>query len=322
MAYYLVTGGAGFIGSHVVERLLGNGHRVRVLDNFSTGRKENLEFSSTSVDSSLLEVVEGDLRDLEVVTKSASGVGGVFHFGAAPSVVRSVEDPVTTSAVNIMGTLNLLVAARDQGAERVVFSSSASVYGSNADGRRILSEDEVGAPLSPYALSKLTGERYMGLFSHLYGLKTVTLRYFNVFGPRQNPMGEYAAVIPRFVKFALEGKALPVFGDGHQTRDFTYVENVVEATVLAMESPVEGGEVFNVAGGQPISILKMVEVLEEIFNQKLEVTNMPPRRGDVRHSSADIELSKTRLGYKPVVPFAEGLKYTVSVFRAKADEGP
>lgn len=316
MALYLVTGGAGFIGSHLVERLLGDGHRVRVLDDFSSGRKENLELGP-AIDTSLLEVIEGDLRELDVVGKAAKNVDGVFHLGAVPSVVRSVEDPLTTTAVNVMGTLNVLLAARDQGVGRVVFASSASVYGSNADGRS-LSEGEVGAPLSPYALSKLAGEKYMGLFSRLYGLKTVTLRYFNVFGPRQDPEGDYAAVIPRFIKFALAGKPLPVFGDGLQTRDFTYVDNVVEANLLAMSSPVEGGEVFNIAAGKPISILEMASVLEEIFGLKLEVVNMPPRPGDVRHSFADVELSKAVLGYDPEVSFAEGLEYTVSAYRAEA----
>lgn len=313
MSYYLVTGGAGFIGSHLVERLVLDGHRVRVLDNFSTGRKENFDFSP-SADPSLLEVVEGDLRDIDLMVQVAEGVAGIFHLGAVPSVTRSVKDPLNSASVNIMGTLHTLTAARKQGVRRVVFASSSSVYGSNADGRP-LGEEEVGEPLSPYALSKQAGEGFMRLFSDLYGLETVSLRYFNVFGPRQNPHGDYAAVIPRFITFALAGEPLPVYGDGNQTRDFTYVDNVVEATVLAMHARINGGEVFNVASGRPVSLMDMVEALEKILGRGLKVTMLPPRPGDIRHSAADIERSRLSLGYDPSISFSMGLEYTVSAFR-------
>lgn len=312
MAYYLVTGGAGFIGSHLVEKLLADGHRVRVLDDFSTGRKENITFNPP-LDTSLLEVVEGDLRDSDVVNKVAKGVEGVFHLGAVPSVSRSVEDPTYTTSVNIVGTLNLLLAARDQGVGRVVFASSSSVYG-NANGRP-LSEEDVGSVLSPYALSKRTGEDYMRLFHELYGLKTVSVRYFNVFGPRQDPRGEYAAVIPRFITFALRGEPLTIFGDGHQTRDFTYVGNVVRGTMLAMQNHVEGSEVFNVASGSPMTLLEMVATLEGILSKKLEIVHLSPRPGDVKYSAANIDLSRLRLGYSPEITFAEGLRRTVEAFR-------
>lgn len=311
MAYYLVTGGAGFIGSHIVEQLLEDGHRVRVLDNFSTGRKENLIYGP-SIDTSLMEIVEGDLRDSNVVNKVAEGVEGVFHIGAVPSVIQSVEDPMYTTSVNILGTLNLLLAARDNGVGRVVFASSSSVYG-DANGRP-LSEKDVGSTQSPYALSKKTGEDYMRLFHQLYELKTVSVRYFNVFGPRQNPQGEYAAVIPRFITFALGGEPLTIFGDGLQTRDFTYVGNVVRGTISAMQAQLEGGEVFNVASGSPMTLLEMVSTLEDILHRKLEKTHLAPRPGDIRYSAADIDYSRDRLGYSPEISFAQGLRRTIETF--------
>ncbi len=318
MAVYLVTGGAGFIGSHLVERLLREEHRVRVLDDFSTGRKENLAFGP-SVDVSRMEVVEGDLRDLAVTAQAASGVVGIFHLGAVPSVSLSVKDPIPTTEVNIVGTLHVLKAASDHGVGRVVFSSSSSVYG-NANGRP-LSEAEVGMPLSPYALSKRTGEEYMRLYSHLHGLETVSLRYFNVFGPRQNPLGEYAAAIPRFITFALRGEPLPIYGDGRQTRDFTYIDNVVEATLLAMEAPIEGGEVFNVAAGNPVSLLELVATLEDILGQSLEVVHLPARPGDIRHSAAKLDRTSRGLGYTPKVSLTQGLQDTVEAFRNSFSRG-
>ena len=318
MAFYLVTGGAGFIGSHMVKRLLMDGHRVRVVDDFSSGRKENLIFGPP-VDTSHLEVIEGDLRDLDLIFRAAAGVEGIFHLGAVPSVNRSVKDPITTTDVNVIGTLNVLKAASDNGAGRVVFASSSSVYGGKADGR-LLTEEEVGVPLSPYALSKKAGEEYMQLFSHLYGLKTVCIRYFNVFGPRQDPQGEYAAVIPRFITFALRGEALPIYGDGRQTRDFTYIDNVVAGTTLAMQAPIEGGEVINVAAGTPYSLLELVEALEGVLGRELEVVHLPPRPGDIRHSAANIALSGARLGYSPTVSFAQGLKDTVEAFRSTSSK--
>ena len=318
MAIYLVTGGAGFIGSHLVEKLLKDGHQVRILDDFSTGRKENLIFNPAP-DNSSLRVFKGDLCDADTVGKAASGVDGIFHLGAVPSVIRSVEDPIRTTEVNVLGTLNVLMAAREAGASRVVFASSSSVYGSNADGRP-LAEEDTGLPLSPYAASKSTGESYMGVFHRLYGLETVSLRYFNVFGPRQDPQGEYAAVIAKFITCALAGEPLPIYGDGQQTRDFTYVGNVVDATALAMEASTSGEDVLNVAGGSPVSLLEMVATLEQILGSKPKVVHLPARPGDIRHSSANIERSRAHLGFNPKVSFYQGLEYTVSSFRGDSQE--
>jgi UDP-glucose 4-epimerase len=312
MAFYLVTGGAGFIGSHLVERLLRDGHKVRVLDDFSTGRKENLQFPPP-VETSLLEVVEGDLRDWDTTVQATTGTDGIFHLGAVPSVFRSVLDPVTTVSVNVLGTVHVLTAARDRGVRRVVFASSSSVYGDWGD--QPISEDVQGEPLSPYALSKRTGEAFMGLFSRLFGLETVSLRYFNVFGPRQDPKGEYAAAIPKFITLALQGKPLPIYGDGNQTRDFTYVDIAIEATVRAMEAPLEGGEVFNVAAGNPVNLLALVGALEEILGYRLEVEHLEPRPGEIRHSAANIERSRQKLGFNPSVSFYEGLERTVAAFK-------
>lgn len=310
MALYLVTGGAGFIGSHLVERLIALGHRVRVLDDLSEGRRENLAAVWDRI-----EFIEGDLRDPETVRRAVCGVEYILHQAALRSVPRSVEDPVTTTAVNVLGTVNLLRAACDAGVRRVVFASSSSVYGETAE--LPLRESHEPRPISPYAVSKLAGEHYCAVFTRLYGVETVSLRYFNVFGPRQDPRSEYAAVIPRFILAALRGEPLEIHGDGLQSRDFTYVENVVEANLRAATQPGIAGEVFNVGCGQRYSVLDVKAHLERILGRSLPARHTPPRKGDVRHTQADMSKAEAALGYRPRVSFAEGLRRTVEFFAAR-----
>jgi len=310
MALYLVTGGAGFIGSHLVERLIALGHRVRVLDDLSEGRRENLAAVWDRI-----EFIEGDLRDPETVRRAVCGVEYILHQAALRSVPRSVEDPVTTTAVNVLGTVNLLRAACDAGVRRVVFASSSSVYGETAE--LPLRESHEPRPISPYAVSKLAGEHYCAVFTRLYGVETVSLRYFNVFGPRQDPRSEYAAVIPRFILAALRGEPLEIHGDGLQSRDFTYVENVVEANLRAATQPGIAGEVFNVGCGQRYSVLDVKAHLERILGRSLPARHTPPRKGDVRHTQADMSKAEAALGYRPRVGFAEGLRRTVEFFAAR-----
>ncbi len=308
MAEYLVTGGAGFIGSNLVRDLLARGAGVRVLDNFSTGRRENLSDVADRID-----LVEGDLRDADAVRRSVDGVRCVFHVGALPSVVRSVEDPATTHEVNITGTLNLLIHARDAGVDRFVFSSSSSVYGDTP----VLPkrEDMHPCPRSPYALSKLTGEHYARIFFELYGLKAYSLRYFNVFGPRQDPASPYAAVIPLFIDALANNRPPTIYGDGRQTRDFTYVDDVVAANLCCLNAPDEAaGGVFNVAWGNRASVLELAERLAGLMGKRSDPAFAPSRPGDVRDSQADSERANTLLGWKPSVPFDEGLKRTVAWF--------
>ena len=304
----LVTGGAGFIGSHLVEGLLARGRRVRVLDDFSSGRRE---FLPTSPD---LEVVAGDLRDPEVLRRVTAGVEVIFHQGALRSVPRSVEDPFSYHDVNATGTMRLLLAARDAGVRRVVCASSSSVYGDQPV--LPLHEELRPQPISPYGASKLIGEHYCENFSRHYGLETASLRYFNVFGPRQDPASEYAAVVARFILAAQRGVPLEVHGDGEQTRDFTYVANVVDANLGAAEAPELSGEAFNVACGERLSVLDIARNLEVVLGRSLPVRHAPPRRGDVRDTLADISRARTRLGYAPAVSFLEGLRRTVSAFSA------
>jgi len=307
LAKFLVTGGGGFIGSHISEILLQKGHTVRVLDNFSTGRRENLlPFQDR------IELLEGDLRDPAQVQEAVKGMEYVLHQGALPSVVRSIEDPAECTAVNVGGTLNLLVACRDAGVKRVVFASSSSVYGDT----EVLPKEETmfPSPLSPYAASKVTGEYYCSVFSHVYGLETVALRYFNVFGPRQNPASQYAAVVPRFITAFIEGKAPEVYGDGEQTRDFTHVENVAEANVQACFGRGVSGKVFNVACGERISLNMLLARLKEVMECKVEPRYMPPRPGDVRHSLGDISRAREDLGFRVRVDLKEGLAKTVKWF--------
>ena len=304
MTRYLVTGGAGFIGSHLVEALTHAGHAVRVLDNFSTGRIENIEGLLPSI-----ELVEGDIRSYHQIREAMEGVEYVLHQAALPSVPRSVRDPITSADVNINGTVNVLYAAKDSGVRRVVAASSSSVYGDNPALPK--SEDLCPQPLSPYAVSKLAGEQFCRTFWHIYGLETVALRYFNVFGPRQDPNSQYAAVIPKFITALLRNQPLTVHGDGVQSRDFTYVENVVRANLLACRAPDAAGLVLNAACGQRHSLLELVGELSEICNRSARIVHTEPRAGDVPHSLADISLARSVLGYEPVVTLSEGLRRTV-----------
>ena len=308
MATYLVTGGAGFIGSHLVAELVQRGEQVRVLDNFSTGKRENL---TPFLDR--IELVEGDMRSYHIVREAVQGVEYVLHQGALPSVPRSVNDPITSNEVNVGGTLNILDAARDAGVRRVVYASSSSVYGENPQLPK--QEEMVPQPISPYAVSKLTGEKYCHVFSRTYGLETVSLRYFNVFGPGQDPQSAYSAFIPRFAVGMIQGLPLTIDGDGEQSRDFTYVSNVVEANLLALQAEGVSGEVFNVACGASLSVNQVVEHLRQALGGGGQIGHGPPRTGDVPHSLADITRAAERLGYEPRVPAKEGLERVARWFR-------
>jgi UDP-glucose 4-epimerase len=312
----LVTGGAGFIGSHLVERLLSEGARVRVLDNFSTGSRSLLPFAPRY--RTELEVIEGDIRDLACVERAASGVRLICHQAAMRSVPRSVHDPLGANEHNVNGTLHVLQAARTAGVTRVVYASSSSVYGASLELPK--REDQMPSPISPYAVSKAAGEQYAAVWSRLYGVETVGLRYFNVFGPRQDPASEYAAVIPRFIRWALAGEPLEVHGDGTQSRDFTYIDNVVEANLLAARAPQAAGEVFNVGCGQRISLLTIIEILERSLGRQLRRRHTPIRPGDVAHTLADIQKAKRLLAYQPQVSFEEGLRRTLQYFKGEYDD--
>jgi UDP-glucose 4-epimerase len=298
----LVTGGGGFIGSHLAERLLERGDEVRVLDSFATGRRENLAHLPG------VDLVEGDVQSFERAHHAVKGCDAVLHQAALPSVPRSIQDPLTSNAVNVTGTLNVLLAARDAGVRRVVYASSSSVYGSNDELPK--REDQTVAPISPYAVSKLAGEGFCRSFTTIYGLECVSLRYFNVFGPRQDPMSQYAAVIPKFIAAALDGRRPIVFGDGEQSRDFTYIDNVVEANLLALESDAGAGEVFNAACGEQVSLNTVLTMVSELTGTELEPDYQPGRRGEVRHSLADVSKAGEVFGYKASVPFSEGLRRT------------
>jgi nucleoside-diphosphate-sugar epimerase len=301
----LVTGGAGFIGSHLAERLCREGHRLRVLDNFATGRRESLASIHDEV-----ELVEGDVRSYEQVHRCVRDCELVFHQAALPSVPRSVQDPVTSHESNATGTLNVLLAARDEGVRRVIFASSSSVYGAN---RELPSREETPAlPIAPYAVAKLAAENYCRAFSEVYGLETVSLRYFNVFGPRQDPLSEYAAVVPRFSTAMLDGRPPVVYGDGEQSRDFTYIDNAVEANLLAATAPGVDGQVFNIACGEAISLNTLLEELRGVTGSEVDAVHEAPRRGELRHSLADISRARATLGYEPGVSFREGLSRTVA----------
>jgi UDP-glucose 4-epimerase len=298
----LVTGGGGFIGSHLAERLLERGDEVRVLDSFATGRRENLAHLPD------VELVEGDVQSFERAHHAVLGCDAVLHQAALPSVPRSIQDPLTSNAVNVTGTLNVLLAARDAGVRRVVYASSSSVYGANQQLPK--REDQPVAPISPYAVSKLAGEGFCRSFSTIYELECVSLRYFNVFGPRQDPLSQYAAVIPKFIAAALDGTRPVVFGDGEQSRDFTYIDNVVEANLLALDSHAGAGEVFNAACGERVSLNTVLSMISELSGVELESDHRPGRAGEVRHSQADIERCRDTFGYSASIPFAEGLRRT------------
>lgn len=305
---FLVTGGAGFIGSNIVHRLVSMGKKVRVLDNFCTGSKKNLQGSAGKI-----EVIEGDIRDTDTVKKAVRKVRNVLHLGALPSVPRSVKDPLVSNQTNVCGTLKLLIAARDEGVERFVFSSSSSVYGNTPTLPK--REDMNPCPLSPYALQKLCGEHYCRIFFELYGLKTFALRYFNVFGPRQNPKSQYAAVIPLFIDAVLEKKPLTIYGDGKQTRDFTFVDDVVAANLCCCTAPESSaGGVYNVARGDRISVNHLAVTIGRILDIKPRISYEPRRKGDVRDSQADSTLARKKLGWKPKVGFEEGLKKTIDYY--------
>jgi nucleoside-diphosphate-sugar epimerase len=300
----LVTGGGGFIGSHVVDRLLSDGHDVRVLDNFATGRRENLLHVLDDI-----EVVEGDIQSYERVSNAVRGCGAVLHEAALPSVPRSVQDPLTSNATNVTGTLNVLLAARDAGVGRVVYASSSSIYGANPELPK--HEGLLPQPISPYAVAKLAGEGFCRSFHEVWGLETVALRYFNVFGPRQDPLSQYAAVVPRFITALMDGRPPSVFGDGEQTRDFTYVGNAVEGTVLAMSAEGAAGKVFNVAAGSRTSLNELLRTLERLSGRGVEPSYEDARPGEVRHSQADVSAAERGLGFRPRFSVEEGLEETL-----------
>lgn len=308
-AKYLVTGGAGFIGSNLVEALLRRGDSVRILDNFSTGKRENIQPFLHDV-----ELIEGDLRDEAAVARAVRGCDYVLHQGALGSVPRSVHDPVTSNEANIRGTLNVLIAARDAGVKRVVAASSSSVYGNTPTLPKV--ETMPVLPLSPYAVTKLATEKYCAAFHSVYGLETVALRYFNIFGPRQDPASQYAAVIPLFITRILKGESPIVHGDGRQSRDFTYVENAVSANLLACEAPAEkvAGEFFNVACGERYSLLDVLHGIGSALGRDVQPVHEPSRAGDVRDSLASISKFVEAAGYRVLVSMPEGLKRTVEYF--------
>jgi nucleoside-diphosphate-sugar epimerase len=312
---YLVTGGAGFIGSNLVERLVAEGHFVRVLDNFSTGRRENI-----TPFLSKIELIEGDLTDLSEARRATEGIEVVLHHGALPSVPKSVRDPLASNQANVLGTLHVLIAARDAGVRRVIYASSSSVYG-DADPSRPKSEDMFPDPISPYGVTKLAAEHYCRVFWQVYGLETVALRYFNVFGPRQNPASQYAAVIPRFITAVLDGAQPTVYGDGEQTRDFTYVGNVVEGNLIAACAPADrvAGQVFNLASGGRISLNELIHALGEITGRPIQPTYTDPRPGDIKHSQAAVEKARAAMGYTAEIGFMDGLERTVAWYRRQAE---
>ncbi len=313
VARYLVTGGAGFIGSHLVEHLLTRGDEVRVVDNLNTGTLANLAAATaaarTAGASGMPEFIEGDLADLGVAARAAVGMDYVLHQAAIPSVPRSVSDPISSNRANIDATLNVLVAARDAGVKRLVFAGSSSVYGDAAEMPK--REDMPARPLSPYALQKLVGEQYLALFTSLYGLETVSTRYFNVFGPRQDPSSPYSGVISLFVRAALDGTAPTIHGDGEQTRDFTYVANTVDGVLRAAVAPGVAGHVINVATSGRVSLNVLWREVQRLLGTSLTATYGPSRAGDVRDSQAAIDKAARMLGYLPTVTFEDGLRRTV-----------
>lgn len=312
MARYLVTGGAGFIGSNIVEELVRQGANVRVADDFSTGRRENLAALMGDI-----ELLQGDLAELDFARYAVDGVDYVMHQAAIPSVPRSVDDPLTNNRAGVVATLNVLVAARDAGVRRMTFASSSSVYGEAVDGAP-KREDMLPTPLSPYGVSKLAAEQYCMAFHTVYGFEVAALRYFNVFGARQDPGSDYAAVIPKFITALLQGRPPVIYGDGEQTRDFTYVGNVVAANLHALEHPNAPGQVFNIAMGQANSLNQLVGVLQELTGAEVEAEYADPRPGDIRHSHADVSKAARLMEFNPQISFVEGLRRAVEWYRAQA----
>ena len=304
---YLITGGAGFIGSNIALELLKRGEEVRIIDNFSTGRKINLVEMERSI-----ELIEGDIRDFWTVREAVDGVDFVIHQAALPSVPRSIKNPLTSNGVNIDGTLNLLEASKLANVRRFVFASSSSVYGDTPQLPK--HEDMATDPLSPYAVTKLATEKYAKVFYNLYGLETVALRYFNIFGPRQDPGSEYAAVIPKFINAFLAGKQPIIYGNGEQSRDFTFIANAVEANLLAITAPDAPGNYYNIACGGQFTLNQLIKILQDIMGVDIEPIYEPARRGDILHSFADISRAEKGLNYKPKVDFPSGLKTTVEWF--------
>lgn len=311
---YLVTGGAGFIGSNIVLELLRRRENVRILDNFSTGKRENLAGRDSEV-----EILEGDIRDYDTVRRAVEGIDVILHQAALPSVLRSVQDPISTNEVNVVGTLNVLKAATSARVRRVVYASSSSVYGENPS---LPKHERMEAdPLSPYAVSKLTGELYCRVFARLYGLTTVILRYFNVFGPHQDPSSQYAAVIPRFITAVLDSQSPVIYGDGQQTRDFTYVANVVYANLLAATKECKGGTILNCASHRQVSLNELVAKINAHARKDIPATYEPSRPGDIKHSYASIDRIHHILGYEVLVGFDDGLRKTVEWFKQKVQPG-
>jgi len=308
MAKYLLTGGAGFIGSNIAEYLVDDGEEVRIIDNFSTGRRENIaEFLDR------IELIEGDICKMDDITRAVDGVDYVLHIAARPSVPASIAEPRVCHEANIDGTFNVLMAAREAGVRRVVYSASSSAYGDTPE----LPNKETFAPgpLSPYAASKLAGEYYCRVFTEIYGLECVSLRYFNVFGPKQNPASQYAAAIPKFITSMLEGESPTIFGDGEQSRDFTFVENVYYGNMLACTAPGAAGQLFNCACGYPISINQLVDTLNEILGTNIKARHVPERPGDIKHSAADITKAREILKFDPPVDLRTGLERTVEWYK-------
>ncbi len=309
MASYLVTGGAGFIGSHLTAALAARGDRVRVVDSLITGKRRNLDGIAG------VEFIEGDLAELDVARRAVDGVDYVLHQAAIPSVPRSVQDPITSNRANIDASLNVLVAARDAGVKRLVYAGSSSAYGNTPTLPK--QEDMPTSPLSPYALQKLVAEEYAAMFTRLYGLETVTIRYFNVFGPRQDPSSPYSGVISLFIKALVNGQPPTIYGDGEQTRDFTYVANVVDGVLRACTANNVSGKMMNVATGGRISLNELFRTIRGIVGAKVEPIYAESRAGDVRDSQADITRARTLLGYEPTVSLEEGLRKTIEWFRAE-----
>jgi nucleoside-diphosphate-sugar epimerase len=307
MAHYLVTGGAGFIGSHLTEELIRRGHDVRVADSLITGKRSNIAHLNE------VEFLEGDVADLEFARRAASGCEYVLHQAAIPSVPRSVKDPISSNRANVDGTLNMLVASRDAGVKRLVFAGSSSAYGNTPTLPK--HEGMPTSPLSPYALQKVIGEQYLQMFTRLYGLETVTIRYFNVFGPRQDPSSPYSGVISVFATALLQNRPPTIFGNGEQTRDFTYVANVVDGVLRACEAPKANGQIINVATAGRISLNQLFETMKRLIGATVEPVYAETRAGDVSDSQADITLARELLGYEPIVSFEDGLERTVDWYR-------